>query len=588
MNSNNKGVFRRIFRLSGKGGVIKLAFMVLLVIVQALSIAIGPAILGDALNIIVEGALNIEAARGGVDTPALIRVIIILCVLYIVGYLAKIVQEYMMSDFTANVVCNMRIRIANKMGRLPVGYYEKRALGDIMSTVTNDVDVIATGLQTIVSGLIYSVVLIVTILAIMLSLNLIMAGVVLLTLPISIFSMKGIVKRTGRAFYEQQVLTGEINGKIEEDISGFQVLKAYVREEDVIAEFDKSNEHLCKENSKSQFMGSMIDPIAMLIGNIGYIAVVIVGALLAIQGHLSVGSIQAFINYVNNFNQPVQNAAKMSTQIQMVVAATKRVFSFLDEEEEVVKDNLVREHEINGKVSFEDISFGYNPEKTIINDFSLEVCEGKQVAIVGPTGAGKSTIIKLLMRFYDVDSGRIMVDGMDIRELDRGLLRSGIGMVLQETWLFKGSILENIRFGRLDATREEVIEAAKLAEVDYFISTLPGGYDYELSEDGQNISSGQRQLITIARAILSNRPILILDEATSSVDTQTEHRIQRAMDNLMEGRTSFVIAHRLSTIRNADVILVLKDGDIVEQGTHSELLAKKGFYSELHNAQFEN
>lgn len=587
MNKNTLTTIKRILSLTGNKGKLKISVMILFVIIQAVIIAFSPLIMGNAITILAEGVMGNQ----GIDFDALMRTIYLLLGIYVVNYLVKLIQEYMMSDYTSNIVYSMRVKIADKLKKLPVGYYEKRSVGDILSTVTNDIDVIATGLQSVITTSIYSIVLIVIILVVMLNINLIMAGIVLITLPISIFSMKGIVKKAGAVFYEQQLLVGELNGQIEENLSGFQVIKAYSREKAVLKKFEEENDKLCDKYEKSQFMTSMIEPITMFIGNIGYIAVICVGALLAIKGMLTIGNIQAFINYVNNFNQPVQNAAKMSGQIQMIFAASKRVFEFLDEAEE--EDIDIKDIEVEtvqampeGAVEFKNISFGYNKEHTIIHDFSLDVPKGKQVAIVGPTGAGKSTIIKLLMRFYDVDQGSITVDGMNLKEMSRKSLHSGIGMVLQETWLFRGTIMENIRFGRLDATDEEVLKAAQMAEADYFINTLPGGYEFELSEDGQNISAGQRQLLTIARTILANRPILILDEATSSVDTQTEHRIQKAMDLLMEGKTSFIIAHRLSTIRNADVILVLKDGDIFEQGTHEELLNKQGFYYELYNAQF--
>lgn len=587
MNKNTLTTIKRILSLTGNKGKLKISVMIIFVIIQAVIIAFSPLIMGNAITILAEGVMGNQ----GIDFDALMRTIYLLLGIYVVNYLVKLIQEYMMSDYTSNIVYSMRVKIADKLKKLPVGYYEKRSVGDILSTVTNDIDVIATGLQSVITTSIYSIVLIVIILVVMLNINLIMAGIVLITLPISIFSMKGIVKKAGAVFYEQQLLVGELNGQIEENLSGFQVIKAYSREKAVLKNFEEENDKLCDKYEKSQFMTSMIEPITMFIGNIGYIAVICVGALLAIKGMLTIGNIQAFINYVNNFNQPVQNAAKMSGQIQMIFAASKRVFEFLDEAEE--EDIDIKDIEVEtvqampeGAVEFKNISFGYNKEHTIIHDFSLDVPKGKQVAIVGPTGAGKSTIIKLLMRFYDVDQGSITIDGMNLKEMSRKSLHSGIGMVLQETWLFRGTIMENIRFGRLDATDEEVLKAAQMAEADYFINTLPGGYEFELSEDGQNISAGQRQLLTIARTILANRPILILDEATSSVDTQTEHRIQKAMDLLMEGKTSFIIAHRLSTIRNADVILVLKDGDIFEQGTHEELLNKQGFYYELYNAQF--
>ena len=579
--------FKRILSLVGKKAKFKIAVMIILVMGQATIVAFSPMLLADAINVIADAVMGNSNSPIHIDFKLLLTYIWILVALYITNYVFKIVQEYMLSELSSDIVYNMRNEIADKLEKLPVGFFEKRKVGDIQSTISNDIDVIASGLQMVISGSVYAVTLIVMILIAMLRINVCMAGIVLISLPVSIFSMKGIVKKSGKAFYAQQVLVGELDGQIEETLSGFAVLKAYSREEDVKEELNRRNEKLAKEFERSQFMASIIEPIEMFIGNLGYIAVIIVGALLATRGILSIGDIQAFINYINKFNQPVQNAAKMAGQIQMIVAASKRVFEFLDEEEEsqiCENDNIQLTWQ---KVAFNNIVFGYKPDNIIIKGFSLNVSSGQQIAIVGPTGAGKSTLIKLLMRFYDVNGGSISIDGTNVMQMDRHTLRSGIGMVLQETWLFKGTIIDNIRFGKTDATDEEVIEAAKKAEADYFISTLPGGYHFELSEDGSNISAGQRQLLTIARAILANRPVLILDEATSSVDTQTEHRIQRAMSELMKGKTSFVIAHRLSTIRNADVILVLKDGDIVEQGNHTSLLEKKGFYYDLYNAQFE-
>lgn len=579
--------FKRIIGLVGKKAGLKMTLMLILVIIQAVIVAFSPMLLADAINVVADGVMNSQDSLIVIDFEKLIYYILILVTLYITNYACKMVQENVLCTFSADIVYNVRIRIAEKIRKLPVGYFEKRKIGDIQSTVSNDVDVLSWGLQAIISSSMYSIILIVMVLAAMLSINIYMAAVVLISLPISFFSMKGIVKRNGKAYYAQQVLVGEIDGQIEEVLSGFSVIKAYSREEDVKNEFSERNKKLSKEYSRAQFMSSIIEPITQFIGNLGYIAVIIVGAFLAIKGRLSIGDIQAFINYVNKFNQPVQTAAGLSAQIQMIAAAGKRIFEFLDEEEETEIEESGNKNQSWDTVSFKNIEFGYNSDNIIIKDFSLDVSSGQQIAIVGPTGAGKSTLVKLLMRFYDVNSGSVSIDGINLTEMNRHSLRSGIGMVLQETWLFKGSIADNIRFGKIDASNEEVIEAARKAEADYFIKTLPGGYDFELSEDGSNISAGQRQLITIARAILANRPILILDEATSSVDTQTEHRIQRAMTALMKGKTSFVIAHRLSTIRNADVILVLKDGDIVEQGNHSALLERKGFYYDLYNAQFE-
>lgn len=471
---------------------------------------------------------------------------------------------------------------------MPFEYFESRTVGEVLSRITNDVDTLGQSLNQSITQLITSVTTIVGILIMMLSISPVMTLIALVILPISGMLIGMVVKFSQKYFVAQQNYLGKVNGQVEEVYGGHNIVKAFNREEQALKEFNENNEALYQSAWKSQFFSGMMHPIMMFVGNLGYVAVAVSGSLLAVKGAIEVGDIQAFIQYVKNFTQPITQVAQVSNMLQSMAAAAERVFEFLDEEEEdVTIETPVRLNQIEGSVSFEHVKFGYKPDKIVIHDFSSEIAPGQMVAIVGPTGAGKTTMVKLLMRFYDVNEGSIRVDGHDIRDFNRSELREGFGMVLQDTWLFKGTIMENIRYGRLDATDEEVIEAAKAAHAHRFIQTLPGGYQMELNEDASNVSQGQKQLLTIARAILADNRILILDEATSSVDTRTEARIQKAMNNLMKGRTSFVIAHRLSTIRDADLILVMKDGDIIEQGNHEQLLAKEGFYAELYNSQFE-
>ena len=467
-------------------------------------------------------------------------------------------------------------------------YFESRTYGEVLSRITNDVDTLGMSLSQSINQIITSVTTMLGVLIMMISISPLLTLIALFILPVSVFLITFVMKKSQRYFRSQQEYLGQINGQVEENFTGHLVIKAYNKEEEVINDFNRTNDHLYDSAWKSQFISGMMQPIMMFVGNLGYAAVALIGGILAIKGTIEIGDIQAFIQYVKNFTQPIQQIAQVANQVQSMAAAAERVFEFLNEgEEDQTVEHPANIEDVVGNVTFEHVNFGYKEDQTIIHDFSAEIKQGQKIAIVGPTGAGKTTMVKLLMRFYDVNSGAIKIDGHNIKDFNRRELRDAFGMVLQDTWLFKGTIMENIRYGRLDATDEEVIAAAKAAYAHRFIETLPGGYDMELNEDASNVSQGQKQLLTIARAILADNKILILDEATSSVDTRTEARIQKAMDNLMKGRTSFVIAHRLSTIRDADLILVMKDGDIIEQGTHEELLEKDGFYAKLYNSQFE-
>jgi ATP-binding cassette subfamily B protein len=492
-----------------------------------------------------------------------------------------------MSGITQKICYQMRREIIEKINRMPMKYFEERTYGEVLSRITNDVDTLGTGLNQSITQIITSTTTIIGVLVMMLSISPLMTGIALVILPVSMIFMAVVVKFSQKHFRTQQEYLGIINGQVEESFSGHLVIQAFNKEEETIKTFHDTNNVLYESAWKSQFLSGMMHPLMVFVGNLGYAGVAISGAVLAIHGTIGIGDIQAFIQYVKNMTQPIQQMAQIINQVQSMSAAAERVFEFMDEaeEEQTVENPVVLEH-AEGNVDFDHVKFGYNPDQVIIHDFSASVKSGQKIAIVGPTGAGKTTMVKLLMRFYDVNEGAIRLDGADIRSFNRHDLRDHFGMVLQDTWLFKGTIMENIRYGRLDATDEEVIAAAKAAHADRFIRTLPGGYQMELNEEASNVSQGQKQLLTIARAILADNPVLILDEATSSVDTRTEERIQKAMDNLMKGRTSFIIAHRLSTIRDADMILVMKDGDIIEQGNHEELLAKNGFYADLYNSQF--
>ena len=566
---------------------------ILLVIVFAIGSSVfnivGPKILGNATTKIFEGLVSkVSNSGGGIDFDAIFRTLTILASLYIISSIFSFVQTFITSDISQKVSYNLRKSISEKINKLPLNYYDKKTNGEVLSRVTNDIDAISQNLNQILSQMITSATTLIGVLIMMLSISVTMTLVSLIVIPLSLVMIMLVVKKSQKHFRAQQEYLGHTNGHIEEMYSGHNIMKAFNGEEKAIEEFDKLSDTLYNSAWKSQFLSGMMMPIMTFIGNLGYVIVAIMGGFLAIRNKIQVGDILAFIQYVRSFMQPIAQTAQIANVMQQTAAAAERVFEFLEEEEVVedVKDPISIEG-IEGAVEFDHVRFGYNEDKIIINDFSINIKPGQKVAIVGPTGAGKTTIVKLLMRFYELNGGKILIDGHDYRDFTRNDLRKIFGMVLQDTWLFNGSIMENIRYGRLDASDEEVIEAAKLAHAHHFIKTLADGYNMEINEEADNISQGQKQLLTIARAILSDPKILILDEATSSVDTRTEVLIQQAMENLMDGRTSFIIAHRLSTIKNADVILVMKDGDIVEQGTHEELLKSKGFYSELYNSQFE-
>ena len=566
---------------------------ILLVIVFAIGSSVfnivGPKILGNATTKIFEGLVSkVSNSGGGIDFDAIFRTLTILASLYIISSIFSFIQTFITSDISQKVSYNLRKSISEKINKLPLNYYDRKTNGEVLSRVTNDIDAISQNLNQILSQMITSATTLIGVLIMMLSISVTMTLVSLIVIPLSLVMIMLVVKKSQKHFRAQQEYLGHTNGHIEEMYSGHNIMKAFNGEEKAIEEFDKLSDTLYNSAWKSQFLSGMMMPIMTFIGNLGYVIVAIMGGFLAIRNKIQVGDILAFIQYVRSFMQPIAQTAQIANVMQQTAAAAERVFEFL-EEEEVVEDvkNPISTEGIEGAVEFEHVRFGYNEDKIIINDFSINIKPGQKVAIVGPTGAGKTTIVKLLMRFYELNGGKILIDGHDYRDFTRNDLRKIFGMVLQDTWLFNGSIMENIRYGRLDASDEEVIEAAKLAHAHHFIKTLADGYNMEINEEADNISQGQKQLLTIARAILSDPKILILDEATSSVDTRTEVLIQQAMENLMEGRTSFIIAHRLSTIKNADIILVMKDGDIVEQGTHEELLKSKGFYSELYNSQFE-
>ena len=564
----------------------------LLVVIFAIGSTIfniaGPKILGKATTELFHGLINKVSGGSGIDFDKIAKILIGLMCLYVCSALFSFIQGYIMTGVSQKLTYRMRKEISEKIDRLPMGYFDKMTHGEILSRITNDVDTLSQSLNQSATQVITSVATIIGVLVMMLSISPLMTVIAILILPLSMGLIGMIVKRSQRYFKEQQEYLGYVNGQVEEVYGGHNIVKAFNKEDDVIDEFDRDNDRLYRSAWKSQFLSGMMMPIMQFVGNLGYVAVVILGGYLAIKKTIEVGDIQSFIQYVRNFTQPIQQVAQVANMLQSTAAASERVFEFLGEpEEEAAPENPVVLKNPEGAVEFEHVHFGYNPEHTIIHDFSVKVEPGQKIASVGPTGAGKTTMVKLLMRFYYVSGGSIKVDGHDIREFDRGELRRMFGMVLQDTWLFKGSIEDNIRYGKLDATHEDVVKAADAAYAHRFIQTLPGGYGMELNEEASNVSQGQKQLLTIARAILADTKILILDEATSSVDTRTEVRIQKAMDNLMKGRTSFIIAHRLSTIRDADLILVMKEGDIVEMGRHEELLAKNGFYADLYNSQFE-
>ena len=581
-----KGALGKILRYMGKYKI-AVVFVMIIAACSTVFSVLGPKVLGKATTGLAEGLMAKVAGTGGIDFPYIGKVLLFVLGLYLVSSVLSFMQGWIMTGITQKICYRMRKEITEKINRMPMKYFESRTYGEVLSRITNDVDTLGMGLNQSVTQIITSTATIIGVLVMMLSISPLMTLIALVVLPVSGLCVSLVVKKSQKHFITQQEYLGHINGQVEESYGGHLVIKAYNKEDEMIARFNRTNDVLYTSAWKSQFLSGIMMPIMQFVGNLGYAAVALSGGMLAIRGVITIGDIQAFIQYVKSFTQPIQQIAQVTNQVQSMAAAAERVFEFLEEEEE---DQVV-EHpadvtKVIGNVAFDHVSFGYNPNQLIVHDFSAQVAAGQKIAIVGPTGAGKTTMVKLLMRVYDVNSGSIRIDGHDIREFNRRELRDAFGMVLQDTWLFKGSIMENIRYGRLDATDEEVVAAAKAAHADHFIRTLPGGYEMELNEDASNISQGQKQLLTIARAILADNRILILDEATSSVDTRTEELIQSAMDNLMKGRTSFVIAHRLSTIKNADIILVMKDGDIIEQGSHEELLEQGGFYADLYNSQF--
>lgn len=579
-----------IGKLAAYVGRYKIAIFIVMIFAACSTVfsVIGPKILGKATTALSEGLMEKIRGTGGIDFAYIGKVLLFVLGLYLCSAIFSFVQGWIMTGITQKLCYRLRKEISEKINRMPMKYFESRTYGEVLSRITNDVDTLGQGLNQSITSIITSVATLIGVLIMMLSISPLMTLIALVILPISAFLVSFVVKKSQRYFKSQQEYLGHINGQVEEVYGGHLVIKAFNREKDTMEEFDETNQILYESAWKSQFLSGMMHPIMMFVGNLGYAAVSLVGGLLAIRNVITIGDIQAFIQYVKNFTQPIQQIAQVISQVQSMAAASERVFEFLgEEEEEQIAEHPADVAVITGAVSFEHVHFGYHTDQMIIHDFSVDVKPGQKIAIVGPTGAGKTTMVKLLMRFYDVNEGAICLDGHNIKDFNRRELRDAFGMVLQETWLFKGTIMENIRYGRLDATDEEVVAAAKAAHADHFIKTLPGGYQMELNEDASNVSQGQKQLLTIARAILADNKILILDEATSSVDTRTEVAIQKAMDNLMRGRTSFIIAHRLSTIRDADIILVMKDGDIIEQGDHKTLLAAGGFYANLYNSQFE-
>ena len=566
----------------------RLILMVIFAIGGTVFNIIGPKILGKATTELYSGLISKINGGSGIDFDKIIKILFGVMCLYVVSSVLSFIQGFIMTGISNDVTYNLRKDISKKINKIPMKYFESRTHGEILSRITNDVDTLQTGINQSVTQLITSATTLIGVLVMMLSINVWMTLAALLILPVSMFIISKVMKHSQKYFQDQQKYLGEVNGQVEEIYSGHTVVKAFNKEDDVINEFEKTNEKLYSSAWRSQFFSGIMMPIMQFVGNLGYVMVALLGGFMVIKNKIEVGDVQAFFQYIRNFTQPIQQIAQVTNMLQSSAAASERVFEFLDvEEEDQMAEDPVSVNQIEGNVSFEHISFGYDPSKIIVHDFNADVKAGQKVAIVGPTGAGKTTMIKLLMRFYDVNSGEICIDGHNVKDFNRMELREMFGMVLQDTWLFHGTIMENIRYGRLDATDEEVIAAAKAAHAHHFIMSQPGGYQMELNEETSNISQGQKQLLTIARAILADNKIMILDEATSSVDTRTEERIQKAMDNLMKGRTSFVIAHRLSTIRDADLILVMKDGDIIEQGTHESLLAKNGFYANLYNSQFE-
>ena len=583
-----KGSMGKLFRYMSR---YKLRFVMVFIFAVAGTVfnIAGPKILGKATTELFNGLVAKVNGTGSINFSKIGMILLWTLGLYLASACFSFIQGWIMTGISNDVTYNLRKDISKKINRLPLNYFESRTNGEILSRVTNDVDTLQMSLNQSLTQLITSVTTLIGVFIMMLSINVWMTLAALLILPVSMFIIQTVMKHSQKYFQDQQSYLGKVNGQIEENFGGHNVVRVFNKENDVVEEFEKDNQKLYESAWKSQFFSGMMMPIMQFVGNLGYVMVALLGGVFVIKKSIEVGDIQSFFQYIRNFTQPIQQIAQVTNLLQSSAAASERVFEFLEEPEESQNEkNPVDVNTLTEDVQFEHVKFGYNPDKIIINDFSADVKDGQKIAIVGPTGAGKTTMVKLLMRFYDLNGGSIKVDGYDIKDFNRSSLREMFGMVLQDTWLFSGTIMENIRYGRLDATDEEVIAAAKAAHVHNFIMQQPGGYDMVLDEETSNISQGQKQLLTIARAILANNKILILDEATSSVDTRTEVRIQKAMDNLMKGRTSFVIAHRLSTIKDADLILVMKDGDIIEQGNHEELLSKKGFYADLYNSQFEN
>lgn len=566
----------------------KLIIVFIFAIASTVFTIVGPKILGKATTEIYSGIVKKISGIGGIDFSYILNIILILVLLYVISALCSLVQSLVMTDVSQKLTYRMRDDLSKKIHKLPMNFFDKQSKGDVLSILTNDIDTFGQNFNQSITEIITAVCTIIGVFIMMLSINVYMTIISLLILPISAFLLKKIVGRSQKYFTAQQKILGDVNGQVEEIYGGQTIVKAFNRENEVLDEFREKNEKLYIAGWKSQFMGGFMHPVMNFISNLGYVAVAIVGGYFTIQGKIQVGDIQSFIQYNKQFTRPIGEIAQVMTQIQTMIAAVERVLGFLNEEEEKdAKENPTDVDSLKGNIKFEHVKFGYNPEKIVINDFSADVKDGQKIAIVGPTGAGKTTLVKLLMRFYDLNSGKITIDGYDIKDFKKGDLRQHFGMVLQDTWLFSGTIKDNIKYGKPDAADDEVIKAAKAAHVHHFIKTLPNSYNMVLNEETNNISAGQKQLLTIARVILADPKILILDEATSSIDTRTEIQIQAAMDNLMKGRTSFIIAHRLSTIKNADMILVINNGDIVEQGNHEELLAKNGFYATLYNSQFD-
>lgn len=595
-----KGSILKLLKYIGRYKI-ALAFVIIFAVASTVFNILGPKIMGNATTELFNGIISKFSGGAGIDFAAIANILLWLIALYVASALFAFIQGLIMVNISQKIGYRMRNEIIRKINRLPMNYFDKKQTGEVLSIVTNDVDTLTTGLNQSTTQLITSAATIIGVLYMMFSINWMMTLIALLILPLSVGFVSVIGSKSQKYFKSQQDYLGHVNGQVEETFSGIRVVQAFNGEKKNIEEFDKANNILYTSAWKSQFLSGLMMPIMQFIGNIGYAAIAVLGGFLAINGTITVGNIQSFVQYVRQFTQPIQQLAQVSNMIQSMAAASERIFDFLGETEEeqtaenpaeitdkiTGKKRRVTPDDIDGSVSFDNVSFGYSSDKIIIKNFNAHIKPGQKVAIVGPTGAGKTTMVKLLMRFYDVTTGSISVGGYNIKNFDRSELRELFGMVLQDTWLFSGTIMENLRYGKLDATDEEVKNAAKAAHVHNFVRTLPDGYDMELNEDTSNISQGQKQLLTIARTILADPKILILDEATSSVDTRTEIRIQKAMDNLMKGRTSFIIAHRLSTIKDADLILVMKDGDIIEQGTHNQLLEKKGFYYDLYNSQFD-